>query len=359
MDKSLIKIIIYFLFITQNLSCQDMKQKKLPEFQVEICSPTNDYLIEFVSDKIFTLEGNGASLPYGGTSGEWGYSGSGWTEQHGTPIGADITYYAGYEDTFYRLKVDFPLDKIKDYMERAYAQSGGTTEDKASLEEYKRLGRNERFSANYNSYNSFSNLVFGFAPKGMVVVWLRYGMGVRIELGRYQAEVIKEDKELEKKLFANWSMNRQEVRARDFNPEASPQEWDNYRIRYAYKPVITGENKALRLFEMNYHYYNAELEIMLRPWINNIPIKKRAIPKEISFVWETGKDQQFVGRAYFSWEKTNEAFKKAGNSAKLEFKIAPDNNSFEIFLNDQPLKADSTRVFKTESEYKDSYNDYN
>lgn len=80
--------------------------------------------------------------------------------------------------------------------------------------------------------------------------------------------------------------------------------------------------------------------------------------KELNFIWETGKNQQFVVRAYFNWEKTNESFKKAGNNAKLEFKIAPDNSNFEIFLNNEPLKADSTRIFKTEVEYMDSYNDY-
>ena len=113
-----------------------------------------------------TLEGNPAGLPYGGTSGNWGDSGSTWTEQYGTPIGADITYYAGYEDTFYHLDVDFPIDTIKDYMERAYSRKDDPKEE---TQEYKRLGKGHK-SGYPKAYDSFSDLVFGFAPKGMVVV---------------------------------------------------------------------------------------------------------------------------------------------------------------------------------------------
>ena len=45
------------------------------------------------------------------------------TEQYGTPIGADIVYYATYEDKFYHLKAEFPVEKMKDLVSRAYAIS--------------------------------------------------------------------------------------------------------------------------------------------------------------------------------------------------------------------------------------------
>lgn len=356
MDRSIFKIAFYLFLIAQNFSCQKMKPQTIPEFQVEISHPNNDLNVTPVEEEIFTIEGNKAHLPYGSSSGEWGYSGKGWTEQKGTPSGVDITYFSRYEDQFYHLKVDFPTDQMKDYMERAYAQSGSATENSQPLQEFKRLGRNEKFSSATNPYNSFSDLVFGFAPKGMVVVWLNFGK-VRIELGKYQAEVVKNDQELEKKFFSKLSITREEMRKNRFL-DLSPKLWEDYRTKFIYQPVITSTNEALRLFEMNFRYYNAEQESMFRPWINDISMKSRAIPKELNFTWETGKDQQFVGRAYFSWEKTNEAFKKAGNNAKLEFKIAPDNSTFEIFLNNEPLKADSIRIFKTEVEYRDSYNDY-
>lgn len=352
MDK--LKTLLYLFLFTHLINCQDMK--KTPQFHVEICAPENKYEIEFVSDQIKTLENIPAGLPYGGTSGEWGNSGSRWTEQYGTPIGADIVYYAGYEDTFYRLNVDFPIETIKDYMERAYANDEALLEfHKEPLQKYKRLGRYEEYAHPIRPYNSFSELVFGFAPKGMVVVWLRFGAGVQIELGRYQATIIKDDKELEKKLFSSWSMTRQEVKERDFNANASPKEWEDYRTKYIYAPIFSSQNSGLRLFRMWMDYYNGEEELFFRPWINEPSYQKRAIPKQLNFTWETGKNQQYTGYAYFDWKRINEIFKKAQGSSKLEFKIASDNSSFQILLNNQPLPVDSIRVFQTNEKYNDSY----
>jgi hypothetical protein len=329
-----------------------MKDKKLA-FQVEICSPDNEYDIEPVYDSITTLEGFRAGLPYGGSSGNWGNSGKGWTEQYGTPIGADIIYYASYEDKFYHLKADFSIDTIKDYMERAYSiwdDLDGETK------EFKRLGRGYKAANEINSYDSFSTLVFGFAPKGMVVVWLRFG-NTQIELGRFQAEVVKDDKKLEEKLFASWSMNRKEISERDFNPNASPKEWDDYRIRYNWRAVVTSSNAKFRLFEVLNYTYNGEKEGALRPWVLNIPYKERAIPKEMVFFWETGKEKQEQknARAFFNWEKTNEAFKKAGSKIDMQIRIAEDNNSIEILLNNKPLETDSIRIYQWSGDYKESY----
>lgn len=356
MDR-IISIIVMLLSLTQNISCQNMKEENLPKFQVEICAPENKYRVEFVKDSIKKLEGVPAGLPYGGTSGEWGNSGSGWTEQYGTPIGADITYYSKYEDMFYRLNVDFPLDKIKDYMERAYAD--GEIEEKfhsEPLQKYKRLGRNQEFGLATNPYSSFSDLVFGFAPKGMVVVWLRFGSLNQIELGRYQAAAIKDDKKEESIMFSKTiTVSRYEIRKERYIENASPLKWDNYRIKYKWKPVISSENKGLRLFNMNIKFFNGELENMLRPWINNIPSYERAIPKELNFTWETGKNQQYIGRAYFNWEKANEIFKNAGDQFIMELKIAPDNNNFEILINNQTLPIDIIRIFQTDELFNDSY----
>ena len=145
--------------------------------------------------------------------------------QHGTPIGADVIYYAGYEDKFYHLEIEFPIEEMKKAMDATYKFNDYTDE-------------------------KFSGLIFGFAPQGMVVVWKQYAV-FRIELGRYQAQVISNDKKLEEQLFRNWSMNREEVAERDFLPDASCEKWDMYRKRYTFKVKMENENQALRLFR--YH----------------------------------------------------------------------------------------------------------
>ena len=354
MVEKMKKIIVLFIILTQTVSCQKMKDKKLPEFHVEVSSPDNKYLVEFVSGDIKTLEGVQAGLPFGGSSGKWGDSRSVWTEQHGTPISADLVYFSPYEDTFYHLKADFPMDKMKDYMERAYAQSDIEDYSKP-IEEYKNLGRGEKFGNYVNPYDSFTDLVFGFAPKGMVVVWLRYGY-VQIELGRYQAEIVKDDKKEAAIMFSKTiTATREEIRQKRFIADASPQLWDNYRTRYNWMPMISSENKAFRAYEIRTEYYNGERDVILRPWIQNPPVRERAIPKEMGFFWETGKGESFEGRAFFNWEKTNEAFKQAGNNFKLEIKIAADNNDFELLLNGQPFKADSLRVYTSDRHFKGSF----
>jgi hypothetical protein len=137
--------------------------------------------------------------------------------------------------------------------------------------------------------------------------------------------------------------------------DAEPKEWEDYRKKYNWKPQITSENPAFKLFESNISYYNAEEEVILRSWIDKIPSRERAVPKELNFIWETAKGEQFIGRAYFNWERLNSEFEKAGKDFQLDFKVAKDNSSFDISINNQPIKADSIRIFRTEREFHDSY----
>lgn len=356
MDK--FKIIIFLLGILPLINCQKMKNEKpIPSYNVQISHPGNNYLITPVEDNIITLEGMPAHLPYGSSSGSWGNSGKGFTEQQGTPIGVNIVYFSRYEDAFYHLKVDFPKDKVKDLIQRAYANAESKSSTKP-LKEYIDTTQESDYDKTYNglgkSYDKFSDLIFGFAPNGMVVVWLGFGP-TQIELGKYTAERIKDDKIYADKLFSKISQTREGIKKDMFIEGASLKQWEDYRILYKWSPKISSGNKGFRLFNVNVDYYNAERETMLRPWVENIPVKDRAIPKEITFFWETVKGESFEGRAFFDWQKTNEAFKKAGNNLKLEFKIAPDNNNYEILLNGEPFKADSLRVYNSNFTFKESY----
>ncbi|UHO39231.1 DUF2931 family protein [Chryseobacterium capnotolerans] len=357
--KNVLQGILCFILCIHLTQCQKMDDKKMA-FHVEISSPATKYRIEPVFDKIKTLEGTRAGLPYGGSSGSWGDSGSTWTEQYGTPIGADITYYSRYEgtETFYRLNVDFPIDTIKDYMERAYSR---VEDKKGETMKYKRLGRGFE-SGGGKAYDSFSTLVFGFAPKGMVVIWLNFG-NTRIELGRYQAQPVTNPTEIAKAKEKYLTMYRisperyEEAIKELYIPDANSKEWDDYRQRYHWRPVVSSTNPKFRLFEVLNYTYNGEKEGALRPWVLNMPYKERAIPQEMVFFWETGKEkqEQLNARAFFNWEKTNDAFKQAGNKIDMQVKIAADNSSIEILLNGKPLETDSIRIYQWSGDYKESY----
>jgi len=327
--------IIALILISLNASCQMGNNY---EWQSYTCQPLlsvkgneNVYCVEFVQGDILTLEGNNASLPFGGSSGRWGDSGKAWTPQHGTPIGADVIYYAGYEDKFYHLKVGFPIEEMKKAVDTIYE---------------------------YNDYGNekFSGLIFGFAPQGMVVVWKQYGV-MRIELGRYKATVIKEDKELEKRLFKGWSMNREEVKERDFMPDASCAKWDMYRKRYTFRVNMENENPALRLFQYCFTDYNGEQTIIFMPSLPATSYDNRALPQILELDWETGPGETFRGNIFLNERVIFEKFKdfKTEDKQEFEIKISKDNRVLELLLNNEPLEVDSVRIYKGSVSYKGSY----
>ena len=315
----------------------------MPMYYVEICHPSNEYLVTPIHDSIITLEGRRASLPYGSTSGRWGDSGAMFTEQYGTPIGADIVYYARYEDKFYHLKAEFPVEKMKDLVSRAYAISY-VRSHKEPLKPYIVTDERMVFSAYENPYSSMTHLVFGFAPKGMVVVWIGYSGGARIEIGRFQAEEVEDDEKYEEERFEYWNMSREKMRNKRYLPNASPEEWENYRNKYEWRPVFSSDNDTFFMLKSSTRYYNGEREYLLQPYILKAEYIKRAIPKEIQFFWRVG-GAQYEGRVFFKWEKMNKIFKEKGKTKNdIRFHINKDNK-MEVFLNDEPLEVESIRVY--------------
>ena len=315
----------------------------MPMYYVEICHPSNEYQVTPIRDSIITLEGRRASLPYGSTSGRWGDSGKMFTEQYGTPIGADIVYYATYEDKFYHLKAEFPVEKMKDLVSRAYAISY-VRSHKEPLKPYIVTDERMVFSAYENPYSSMTHLVFGFAPKGMVVVWIGYSGGARIEIGRFQAEEVEDEEKYEEERFEYWNMSREKMRNKRYLPNASPEEWENYRNKYEWHPVFSSDNDSFFILEYGSHYYNGEREYLLQPYILKAEYIKRAIPNEIDLFWRVG-GAQYEGRVFFKWDKMDKILKEKGKTKNdIRFHINKDNK-IEVFLNDEPLEVESIRVY--------------
>lgn len=119
MDKY--KVIIILISIFQLSNCQEMKNKKIvPSYVVQLSHSSNEHSVGTVQDSIITLEGKPAYFPFIHSSGNWGSSGKGSSYESGTPIGVDAVYYAETENAFYHLKVEFPRDKVIDWVQRAY-----------------------------------------------------------------------------------------------------------------------------------------------------------------------------------------------------------------------------------------------
>ena len=266
------------------------------------------------------------------------------TEQYGTPIGADIVYYATYEDKFYHLKAEFPVEKMKDLVSRAYAISY-VRSHKEPLKPYIVTDERMVFSAYENPYSSMTHLVFGFAPKGMVVVWIGYDGGARIEIGRFQAEEVEDDEKYAQIFFnEKSSQTRKEIIEKENVPNASPEEWENYRNKYEWRPVFSSDNDSFFILEYGSHYYNGEREYLLQPYILKAEYIKRAIPNEIDLFWRVG-GAQYEGRVFFKWDKMDKILKEKGKTKNdIRFHINRDNK-IEVFLNDEPLEVESIRVY--------------
>lgn len=361
MDKQK-KLWLYALCMTiiiNSTQCQNTKEVN-KKFYIKSSSPDDVAMCSVLplDAVVYTLEGE-ASFPFGSSGGRWGESGKSEGAQWGTPIGAKITYYAEFEGKFYHIDFHMPDDKILDYMERAYPRWDDL---EAPTEEYKKLGRGFEAGASTQSYDSFSDLVFGFAPQGMLVVWLRYGI-TQIEVGRYQATEITNPAEIEKNRQQVIAFYRcaesafYEIEKENYNPNLSSKPWENYRTRYSWRPVVTSEYPKHRLMETIFYYYNGETEMAFRPYVKTPTHRQRAIPKELVVFWETGKtkNEKFQARAFLNWEKANEIFKQAGGNSDLEIKIINNNTEIELYVNGKPIPTDSTRVYLWEGEYRDSY----
>ena len=200
------------------------------------------------------------------------------------------------------------------------------------------------FSAYENPYSSMTHLVFGFAPKGMVVVWIGYGGGARIEIGKFQAEEVEDEEKYEEERFEYWNMSREKMRNKRYLPNASPEEWENYRNKYEWRPVFSSDNDSFFILEYGSHYYNGEREYLLQPYILKAEYIKRAIPNEIDLFWRVG-DAQYEGRVFFKWDKMDKILKEKGKTKNdIRFHINKDNK-IEVFLNDEPLEVESIRVY--------------
>lgn len=358
MVKYFYKIIIYILLLTTHSHCK--MHKELPEFRTEISEPNKKYEVTPILDQIKTLEGVPAGLPYGSTSGEWGSSGAMWTEQHGTPIGFDITYYSRYEDKYYKINQDFDLEFIKKMTNRCYPTSDNgedSVKEFISLDQY-----NDDFERYRYTYQPFSTLVFGFAPKGMIVVWMRYAF-ISYEIGRFKAmeitdlEEIKKVKKIYMEKYRIHPERYEEAKKSMYLPDVSPDLWDNYRLKYKWSHKVNSENRGAKFFELGNEYFNGEYEVMFGSLVAKPISKDRAVPEVIHLFWETGKNERYIARIFFDWEKTNELLKNSGVKENIfNIKIKEDNSQLSINLNGKPIEVDSIRIYpNSHMRFRDSY----
>jgi len=326
---------------------------------VELTHPYKELRVEFVSDTIFTVGGGEAHFPYGGTNSYWGNSNVFFSKQYGVPKQVKIIFYALYEDRFYELDVELPVDRMESLMDRAYAIRESESSE-AEMKEFIKLSEHRNFEKKFNmfnhSYSKVSDFVLGFSPKGKVTMWLRYDR-VQKFIGEYQATPIKDDEKIAKEFYSKVAVGREEARNLFFINKEIPDIWSDYLYTSKWKiePVVA--NDHLKVLELNLNYFNRELETLLRPWLLNDKVKERGIPEMITVSWESSKNDGYYANIFYDWETLFSIFKKYQGLENKVFKIsiAEDNKTIKTYFGNQELESDSIKIFKDEEKYRDSY----
>lgn len=319
----------------------------VPSIQVQLSHPANRYLVTPIEGELPTLEGPPVPLPYGSSSGEWAQSGKFFSEQRGTPIGANIVYFSAYEDAFYRLKADFPVDVVKALARRAYANDESFASDRPmqpfiDIQEFPDYPR--QFNRYERAYLPFTTVVLGFAPRGMVVVWFQFGF-VSVQIGEYRAERIADDSAYARQLFSRISRTREQIRASMFLPDASPQPWQDYQTKYRWAPRFVLPGTTTRLYRAQIEYFNGEKEMLLRPWIDQPATFGRAIPKEITVFWKSSRGNVLQTTTTFDWKTVNDAFSSGvPGPGIMEMRLSEEDQNIGLRIDGRPFPAKSSEA---------------
>ena len=257
-------------------------------------------------------------------------------------------YYSQSECKFFEIDQDFNPKIIDDYINRMYP-----TDDRDSEEPVKEFITNQEFDSDPNSYPDYTGfgLVFGFAPKGMIVVWTEYSF-IRYEIGRYQAKEITDPKKIEECIKKYLTFNRideeyfKETQKERFIADADCKQWDDYRLRYNWGYEVQSEHKGFRLLGFTNLFFNGENQMDFKPLLDQTIYKSRAVPEQMELFWECSDKEKFIGKLFFNWKKLNELLKNSKQDKNLfTIKINKTNNSLELFLNNEKIQPIMIRIY--------------
>lgn len=333
---------------TQLGACQkkeDMNTEKL-DYDGTVCTPDN-YPVMVLSRNVFYSNGGEfiTLIPDSDTQGSvWGRSGNGWaSDPTPAPDHLSINWYSPTEMKIYEGEFELPQKRIYDLFKEGYMIYGVPNDTKDGKETL--------------HWETYTELLVGIAPKGMVVVWM-VGNN-KVELGRFQAqEMTKKDaNDLYKKVFKSSGdsmpekVTEKELIAFKVSPEVialalqgniNCKQWDDYRLRYNWKVVF---NQPLEIYGYGISYFNSEISGYPPPNIKQEEYNKiilepssKVVPREIDLNVTTQDGKDYLIRLDILDEKeTIEAFKNLEIASPKEeisifININDDFNAFKVVL---------------------------
>lgn len=149
---------------------------KIETFRSSVEVNADEYCpVEVVHGSFIASDGKTQWVPAGEYLSEtWGYGGAAYVvgdDKSKVPEKLEITWFSYTENSFYKGSFDLPQKKMYDIFKKDY-------------------GKTKEADGTYTK-NEFNTLLLGFAPQGMVTLWMT-GVG-QIEIGTYQAPDILMD----------------------------------------------------------------------------------------------------------------------------------------------------------------------
>jgi len=313
-------------------------------------SAPENYPIAVHSGTFFLNNSHVASIPDGGRTVQngWGKQGSMWVvgdDVKPIPDRLNLTWLSYTENTFYTGDFDLPREKIVNLFE-------------------------EGFLNRMNQHTTYTGIVCGMAPGGVVSIWL-IGAGKTTEVAHFQAketEVAMKDFAPGAVISRNDYVNNRLEGLDDTKKQYLQREgitfgkWTAYRKRYAWKPVLIKDQ------EQNFHevfidYVNGE---HLFTTGKNAILKDYhplALPKYAKLYWKDKDNNLYGSKLWFDEAEITQAFSSLNGTAtskNLDLIVTVDkyNGGMTIVLkNDSdsiPIEKTKVKIFETKDYLKKS-----
>lgn len=311
------------------------------EWRPTECAP-REYPIEIYSGT-FLLNGElVANIPKGRTvKNGWGKIGSTYIvgeDFKPIPDKLDITWISLTENKFYKGSFDLPKDKMEALFNKGF------------------LDRN-------NEHSTYSRIVCGMAPGGIVSIWL-LGAGKIIEIEHFKAQ----ETEISMEQFKpsgiqdreKYVMNRlnsldNEVKIYLKKAGITYGKWTEYRKRYKWKPEFKLNSKG-EFYEFFIDYVNGEHIYTVASNTELQDYQQLALPKYAKLYWKDNNKNVFGSKLYFDEEEVKNAFKNidANSITKnldMVFQVDKYNSEMTIHLisDNDSIKLEKTeiKIFET------------
>jgi Protein of unknown function (DUF2931) len=176
----------------------------------------------------------------------------------------------------------------------------------------------------------------GLIPGGIVVVYVWTETDTTIA-GRFQAQ---EDKNVQWKTAYEYMKDNSEINKlieivnKDLPQQVRDQiasgtiplgYWDDWFKTYLYTPVVSVEDKVETLL---FNYLNGERETIFLSLHDNImPVRARAVPKDINIVWHDINSRRMETDIFFDEKKVRALFAQTKPNEKIQFVFTIDRNT--------------------------------